>query len=886
MEEQLASQPYSSTDSDFENIVDISPFPIMIQKMGVIKYANLLCVEMFGLTKAEELIGQNFLNFTIPEDRQKVIDTVTASERSSTARNTIVKARILTGKNEIVTTESKSSPIKFRGEDCRLVVAYNYDIISKYEQELEEKNLLLEKITELIPDSIAIVDGTSGEMLYENKSLLGILGYTEADLNGMPVIKFISTLIHNDDRPKLVQSSKFLLNKDNQGKYIAIEFRMLDKNGHWRWILSRSTNMRGGMGEAHSINFGIAQDITVLKEAEQQLSESRQIIEKVTNTIPDHISIFDIELSKAIFHNYYFGELLGYNESDKLSNMFDYFTPDYKETALELFSKVPVLKEGETLSTVGKYLHRNGSVKYLLSRITPFQLNDKGHVKQIITSTIDVTELKETELKLLRSEKLYKTIAENIPNGSVIAFDKDLRFTLAEGPLLQRQNFKKEEIIGKTAYDSAPGGVSWKYMIPYFQNVLKGKSYYLEVPDANYFYHILLKPLYDGEEIYGGINITLDVKEIKDTKTELTKSEDARKALLLGLPDMVFLMDFTGRVLDFYPNNQFKEIFESVDFVNKNAREVLPEKHYETVMRLLTEAIDTGQVQTYEHTYIEGDVKLFFEFRVVSISNTQVVVIVRDVTKLRIAQNELNDKLNELSVKNIELEKYITSNAELEKFAYIASHDLREPVRSIIGFAQLVQKRNENTISSESVEYLDNIISSGHRMYSLIHGLLEYSRISANEKVFKKHNLNNILKKVRADIQAAAYETEAEINIPELPEIYCDELQIRQLFQNLISNSIKFRRNDVKPVINISVTAKDGFWLFELQDNGIGIDMKYKEQVFHIFSRLHTVDKYSGSGIGLALCKKIIERHNGDIWLESVPGVGTRFFFTIPVNNI
>jgi len=885
VEEPLASQPYSSTDSDFENIVDISPFPIMIQKMGVIKYANVLCVEMFGLNKAEELIGRNFLDFTVPEDRQKVIDTVTASEQSFTARNSIVKARILTGKNEIVTTESKSSPIKFRGEDCRLVVAYNYDIISKYEHELEEKNLLLEKITELIPDSIAIVDGTSGTIIYENKSLLGILGYTDADLNGMPLIKFISTLIHTDDRPKLVQSSKFLLNTDNHGKYIAIEFRMLDKNGHWRWILSRSTNMRGGTGASHNINFGIAQDITALKETEQQLSESRQLIEKVTHTIPDHISIYDFKLGKPIFHNYYFGEVLGYDESNRLLNMFDYFAPDYKETAIELFSKIPTLKEGETISTVGKYLHCNGSVKYLLSRVTPFQINDNGTVKQIISSTIDVTELKETELKLLRSEKLYKTIAENIPNGSVIAFDKDLKFTLAEGPLLQKQNFRKEEIIGKTAYQSTPGGISWQYLIPYFQNVLNGKSYYLEVPDANYFYHILLKPLYDGEEIYGGLNITLDVKEIKDTKTELTKSEDARKALLLGLPDMVFLMDFTGRVLDFYPNNQFKEIFETANFVGKNANEVLPKQHCDTVMRLLTEAINTGQVQTYEHAYIEGDVKLFFEFRVVSISNTQVVVIVRDVTKLRIAQNELNDKLNELSVKNVELEKYITSNAELEKFAYIASHDLREPVRSVIGFAQLVQKRNENIISAESVEYLDNIISSGHRMYSLIHGLLEYSRISANEKVFKKHNLNTILKKVKADIQAAAYETEAEINIAELPEVYCDELQIRQLFQNLISNSIKFRRNNTKPIINVSVTQKDDCWLFELEDNGIGIDMKYKDQVFHIFSRLHTIDKYSGSGIGLALCKKIVERHNGEIWLTSVPDEGTHFFFTIPLSN-
>ncbi|MBS1614301.1 MAG: GHKL domain-containing protein, partial [Bacteroidetes bacterium] len=148
-------------------------------------------------------------------------------------------------------------------------------------------------------------------------------------------------------------------------------------------------------------------------------------------------------------------------------------------------------------------------------------------------------------------------------------------------------------------------------------------------------------------------------------------------------------------------------------------------------------------------------------------------------------------------------------------------------------------------------------------------------------RTFKLNKLDDILKKVMADVKTAATEADADIQIGALPEILCDELQIRQLFQNLISNAIKFRSTDKRPVINVTVEQQNGKVLFKVQDNGIGLDMKYAQQIFQIFNRLHTTDKYQGSGIGLALCKKIIERHNGNIWVESKPQVGTSVYFTL-----
>lgn len=850
--------------------------------MGVVKYANALCIEMFGYTTAEELIGKNFMDFTVPEDRQHVIDAVRTASDNNDIRNRVVTARIRLANGKIVKTQSKSSPIKFRGEDCRMVVAHNYGLAMKYEEELKEKTLLLEKITQLIPDSIAIVDSKEGRILYENKSLLGMLGYTEHDLADKDAVKFIAGIIHADDRDKLGTSKDFLNTPSNHGQYISLEFRMLDKHGRWRWILSRSTAMRTNEAEGTYINFGMAQDITAIKEAEEALTKSKQFIEKITSTIPDHVSIFNLATNELIYQNFYFGEFLGIPFAERPASMFDMFADDYKETAVKDFAKLFGLKENDIFTNTSKYKHRDGSIKYLLSRVTPFSFNADGSVKEVLSSTIDVTESREAELKTIRSEKLYKTIAENIPNGSVVAFDTDLKFTLAEGPLLEKQNINPDDIVGKTAHESKPNGHSWQYMIPYFEQVLQGKSFYLEVPDPKFHYHILLKPLYDGDRIYGGLNITLDVKEIKETQTALTQSEDARKAILLALPDMVFQMDITGRIIDFYPGEKFGEELNALDFIGRNASNYLSKEQFGIASKLLTAAIETGDIQTYEHIHNDMFNKLYFEFRVIRVNTTQAVIIVRDVTSLRSTQNDLNNKIGELSDKNTVLEKYITSNAELEKFAYIASHDLREPVRSIIGFAQLVQRRNEGLLSAETNEHLENIISSGHRMYSLVHGLLDYSRITSDGRVFKLNRLNDILKKVLADVQSAAAEAGAVIEIDDLPDIHCDELQVRQLFQNLISNSIKFRSVDRKPVVKISAEQKDGQWLFKISDNGIGLEMKYAQQIFQIFSRLHTIDKYQGSGIGLALCKKIIERHSGEIWVDSQPEQGTTFYFTLP----
>ncbi len=614
----------ATEQNDFQSIVEICPFPIIIHKMGNVLYVNQLGWEMFGFANAEEMVGKNLLQLTLPEDKQKVIDAVARGVKEKKT-NAVLVSRMLTADGRIINVETKSSSIVFNGEECRLAVAYNYDYISQVENELKDKNFLIEKIAE---------------------------------------------------------------------------------------------------------------------------------------TIPNYISIFNVQTNKIEYSNFPFWTFLGYEPNEEPASLMDYFHPDYKATAANGFVRLAALTEGKIFSRIGKYITKQGTTKYMLLRATPFSFDETGKTKQVLSTITDMSELKEAELKL-------------------------------------------------------------------------------EV------------------------------------------SEETRKAILSALPDIVFQVDKAGVVRDFYANEVYSAELNKMNLVGRNGSEILPAVDFQKLVKAINAAIESREMQTHDYIHIEKGVSLHYEFRVSRLNETQGIVVARDVTNLMTTREKLDQKIGELWQKNIQLEKYITSNTELEKFAYIASHDLREPIRSIVGFTQLLQRRATANTDPEIKEFLGNIIDSAQRMNTLVHGLLDYSRVSATGRVFHETNTNLILEKVANDLKATIEESEAKIVLQKLPEIKCDELQVRQLFQNLISNAIKFSKKTEKPVVEISATQQPNKIIFKIQDNGIGMDMKYAEKVFQIFSRLHTADKYQGSGIGLAVCKKIVERHGGEIWLESELGKGTTIYFSI-----
>jgi len=244
--------------------------------------------------------------------------------------------------------------------------------------------------------------------------------------------------------------------------------------------------------------------------------------------------------------------------------------------------------------------------------------------------------------------------------------------------------------------------------------------------------------------------------------------------------------------------------------------------------------------------------------------NLMITAVVRDISERKRVQVEL-----------------ARSNAELEQFAYVVSHDLQEPLRMVASYVQLLARRYQGKLDADADEFIHFAVDGANRMRDLINDLLAYARVGRRGRGMERTDLEKVFAAVLANLKIAIEESHAQITHDPLPTLTVDAVQIGELLQNLISNAIKFKR-DAVPQVHVSVASDDHQWRFGVRDNGVGIAPEYFERIFLIFQRLHQRADYSGTGIGLAICKKIVEYHHGRIWVESEPGIGTTFYFTLP----
>ena len=394
-----------------------------------------------------------------------------------------------------------------------------------------------------------------------------------------------------------------------------------------------------------------------------------------------------------------------------------------------------------------------------------------------------------------------------------------------------------------------------------------------------------------NKQIFTGI--VHDITNLKRAEEALRESENKINSIIQAAVDGIITIDSRGIMEMINPSAAKLFGYQVEELLGKSINMLMPEPdksqhdgymhNYETTGR--KKIIGIGR----EVTGLRKDGSTFPFFLSVSEAWVQgrrlYTGFVHDITQQKLNEERLRRYAAELE----------RSNLELQDFAYVSSHDLQEPLRKIQAFGDRLLHKEKENLSEQGKDYVDRMLNAANRMQNLINDLLAFSRLTTQSKPFVKVNLDTILSEVLSDLEISIEKTHAEIIRSPLPTIEADPTQMRQLFQNLISNAIKFRKENENPVINIyakhhqkkahlTATPGDEITQIYIEDNGIGFDEKYLDRIFNIFQRLEG-QKYEGSGIGLAICRKIAIRHGGDITAKSQPGVGTRFIITLALKQ-
>ncbi|WP_339106061.1 ATP-binding protein [Haloterrigena salinisoli] len=504
------------------------------------------------------------------------------------------------------------------------------------------------------------------------------------------------------------------------------------------------------------------------------------------------------------------------------------------------------------------------------------------------SANTDSTERKETEAEMTKvtveseqERRLYETIISSTPD-LVYAFDLDYRFIFANDALLEMWGQTFEESVGKTLREN--GYEPWHAemhereidQVVETKEPVRGEVAFQHAERGHRIYDYIFAPVLNEEgEVEAVAGTTRDVTERKEAEEALQESEERFRALVTASSDVVYRMSPDWTEMHHLEGKEFiADTRESTeDWLD---RYIHPDDQ-ERVMEAIDEAIRTKSIFELEHQVEQVDGSLGWTFsRAVPMLDedgdiVEWVGMASDITE----RKEYERKLEQT---NAQLRR---SNAELKRFAHAASHDLQEPLRMVSSYLQLLENRYGDTLDADAKEFIEFAVDGADRMREMVDALLEYSRIHTNEKDFEPIDCETVLEEAMENLQMAIAESDATITSDELPTVSGDERQLIQLFQNLLDNAITYA-GDGPPTVHVSAERRDGEWLFSVRDDGIGIDPAETDDIFEVFNRLHTPDEYEGTGIGLAICKRIVTTHDGRIWVESDPGEGTTFFFTIP----
>ena len=515
---------------------------------------------------------------------------------------------------------------------------------------------------------------------------------------------------------------------------------------------------------------------------------------------------------------------------------------------------------------------------YIIYRNTRARNKAEEEIKNL-NATLE-KRVEEKSNLVIEKEKQYRFLIENMREGIQLV-SYDWRYLLVNSSLIYQSKYSNEhELLGATMMEKYPGientqlfKVLQRCMNERESRILDNEFIY---PDGSKAWmELSIQPAPEGLFI-----LSMDI-------TERKKAEHEKNRLLHTLQkslNEIYTFDQETLLLEYVNEGALRNLgYTEEELYQLTALDIKPDLNplsFEKLVRPLISGAKEKIVFETRHKRKDGSIyPAESHLQLIKQEDkNSFLAIVLNITERKQAElikKQLNDNLQKKAA------ELMASNSELERFAYVASHDLQEPLRMVTSFLGLLKNKLGNSLDETNQRYLHFAVDGAERMKKLIHDLLEYSRLGSAKETFSRVDCNEVVNNVRSMLQLKITEEKATLNLKPLPVIQAIQPQMQQLFLNLMGNALKYRNS--KP-LNIEVGCEDReeLWQFYVKDNGMGIDPKFFNKIFIIFQRLHNKSEYSGTGIGLSVCKKIVKQHGGNIWVESAPGKGSTFYFTIP----
>ncbi|SFF93551.1 PAS domain S-box-containing protein [Halopelagius inordinatus] len=722
----------------------------------------------------------------------------------------------------------------------------------EYEQKLRRERDLTEQIFETTPVRIGVFDA-EGRLVRANRRMLDHHGIDASDLPDFPLASIDG--YDADGEPISADEWPWRRVAETGTQVSGFECQVDADDGDRRWLSINAVPLDAEAGGADRVVAAV-EDVTEQKERERRLEQQKTDLETELSDILGRISdaFYALDDEWRFTHlNDRAADIMERCSQEVLGRKIWEVLPDATGVYRAPFRRAMETQEPVTFET-----YSEGADAWLEFNVYPSESGLSIYFR-------DVTDRKERERTLSK----YEAIVETVDDGIYVK-DDDGYFTMVNEAYADLTGYDREELVGahsslvvdeatidradeqtRRAADGEEADTTVEAMI----RTADGDR----VPAEATFAAI------ETADRTEQIGVVRDISDRREYQRKIEESERRYRTLAENFPNgAVALFDENLRYTAAGGQLLKREGVDPEERIGQSIFDIYPDD-------LLAE------VEPYFHAALDGERDSFeVEYAGRQLSNYILPVgdgddgtdagmlVVQDVTERREYQRQLE-----------------RSNERLEQFAYAASHDLQEPLRMVSSYLQLVERRYADALDDDGREFIDFAVDGADRMRDMIEGLLQYSRVETRGDAFEPTDLSAVLSDVCDDLQIQIDESDAEITLESLPRVRGDSNQLRQVFQNLLDNAIEYS-GDEPPRIRVSAEREGAYWRVSVSDEGIGIDPADEERVFDVFQRLHNHDEHSGAGIGLALCQRIVERHGGDIWVDSDPGEGTTFSLTLP----